>query len=46
MLTFGIMLDLLVLAYIQFVIMLIILIKVLSQGLKCLFSQTATVISE
>jgi len=43
LLAYTVTLDLLILAYIQFVVMLIILIKVLSQELKCICNQTATV---
>jgi hypothetical protein len=46
LLTYGIMLDLLIVAYIQFVIMPIELDKVLSQELKCLCSKTTTVLLE
>jgi len=46
LLTYGIVLDLLILACMQFVIMLIELQKVLSQELKCLCSKTTTVLSE
>jgi hypothetical protein len=44
--TYGIMLDLLILAYVQFVIMLTELQKVLSWELKCLFGKTTIVLSE
>jgi len=40
------MLDLLTLAYAQFVIMLTELQKMLSHELKCLFSKTTTVLAE
>ena len=45
LLTYGIMLDLLILAYVQFMIMLVELQKALSQELKCLCSKTTTVLS-
>jgi hypothetical protein len=45
--TYGIMLDLLIVVYTQFVIMLTELNKVISQELKCLFEQQdSTVLSE
>ena len=43
LLTYAVMSDSLTVAYVQFVIMLIKLQKVLSQELKCLYSKTATV---
>ena len=46
LLTYAKMLDSFVVAYVQFVIMLIELKKVLGQGLKSLCSKTATVLSE
>ena len=46
LLTYVIKLDLLIVAYIQFSIMLIELQKVLSQELKCLCSKTTTVLLE
>jgi hypothetical protein len=46
LLTYGLMLDSLILAFLQFVIMMIELPKVLKQELKCLCSKTAIVISE
>jgi len=42
LLAYTVTLDLLILVYVQFVMMMIILIKVLSQELKCICSQTAT----
>jgi hypothetical protein len=47
-LTYAIMLcvSMLILAYVQFVVLLIELQKVLSQELKCLCSKTTTVLSE
>jgi hypothetical protein len=44
--TYAVMLDSPILSYIQFVIMLIELRKVLNQELKCLCSKTTTVQSE
>jgi len=46
LLTYAIMLDLLIVVYVQFMIMLIELNKVLSQELKCLCNKAATVLSE
>jgi hypothetical protein len=46
LLTYGLVLDSVTLAFAQFVIMLIELEKVLKQELKCLCSKTANVISE
>jgi len=46
LLTYAIMLDLVMVMYIQFVLMLIEFQKVLSQELKCLCSKTTTVLSE
>jgi len=46
LLTCAIMLDSLIVAYVQFVIMLIELQKVLCQELKCLCSKNTTVLSE
>jgi len=46
MLTFAIMLDSLIVAYVKFVIILTELKEVLSQELKCLCSKTTTVPSE
>ena len=46
LLTFDVMLDSLVLTYVQFMIMLAELQEVLSQELKCLCSKTTTVLSE
>jgi len=40
------MLDLLIVAYVKFVIMLIGVQKVISQDLKCLYSKTTTVLGE
>jgi len=44
--TYGIVLDLLILAYVQFVIMLIELQKLLGWELKCLCGKTTTILSE
>jgi hypothetical protein len=44
--TYAVMLGMLILLYVQFVIMLIELQKVLSQELKCLCGKTTTVLSE
>jgi len=44
--TYGIMLDKLILALVQFVIMLIVLQKVLSRELKCLCGKTTNILSE
>ena len=44
--TYAIMLDWLIAAYVQFVIMLMEFEKVLSQGQKCFCSKTTTVLSE
>jgi len=46
LLTYGIMLDFLILVYIQYVIMVIELQKVPSQDLKCLCSKSTTVLLE
>ena len=46
LLTHAIMLDLLIAVYVQLVIILIELQKVLSQKLKCVCSGTTTVMSE
>jgi hypothetical protein len=46
LLIYAVMLDSLTAVYIQFMIMLIELQKVLSQELKCLCSNTTTVLSE
>jgi len=46
LLTYAVMLDSPILSYIQFVIMLIELRKVLNQELKCSCSKTTTVLSE
>jgi len=46
LLTYGIMLDLLMVTYVQYVIMLINLQKVLSQDLTCLCSKSTTVLLE
>ena len=46
LLTHAMTLDLLIVAYVQFVILLTELKKVLSQELKCLCSQTTTVLLE
>jgi len=46
LMTYGVMLELLTAAYIQFIIMLIELQKVLSQELKCLCRNTTTVLLE
>jgi hypothetical protein len=46
MLTYGVMLRSFIVPYVQFVIMLIELQKALRQGLKCLCSKSATVLSE
>jgi hypothetical protein len=45
-LTYDVMLDLLIVVYAQFVIMLAELKKVLSKDLKCLCSKITTVLSE
>jgi hypothetical protein len=44
--TYVVMLDTLVVGYVQLVIMLIELQKVLSEELECLYSQSTTVLSE
>jgi len=44
LLTYAILLDLLMVAYVQFVVMLIKLQKVLSRELKCMCSKTTTVL--
>jgi hypothetical protein len=46
LLTYGILLDLLMVTWVQYVIMLINLQKVLSLDLKCLCSKSTTVVSE
>jgi len=46
LLTYGVMLGLLIVADVQYVIVLIDLQKVLSQDLKCLCSKSNTVLSE
>ena len=46
LLTYVIMLDFLVVAYVELVMMLIDLLKVLSQELKCLYGNTVTVLSK
>jgi hypothetical protein len=46
MLTYAIMLDSLMAAYVKFVIILIELKELLGQELKCLYSKTTTVLSQ
>jgi hypothetical protein len=46
LLTYGIILDLLIVVYIQYVIMVTELQEVLSQDLKCLCSKSTTVLLE
>jgi len=46
LLTYAIILGFLIVAYVQFMIILIELNKVLSQEIKCLCSKTDTVLSE